>query len=158
MLDVCSAQVITLLVLGNFRSRIEMRMLRNLMAQSAEPLHALGYAFARHRRRKRVNKERRLHIMLRHPTGNPLDLPPNTLIVKSFSVERQRGGSRQATVLNYAHTDHRRVSLSGHLAIVRLFFKAGVSNKLNRKGERALLDGEWKKFRSLPGRHAAYSQ
>jgi hypothetical protein len=63
--------------------------------------------------------------MLRHPTGNPLDLPPNTLIVKSFSVERQRGGSRQATVLNYAHTDHRRVTLSGHLAYRAIIFQGG---------------------------------
>ena len=106
--DVRFAQVIALLVLCNFRPRIEMRMLRNLVAQRAKPLHALRYAFAGNRRGKRVNKERRLHVMFCHPPGNPLDLLPNTLFVKFFGVERQRGGSHQAAALNYAHIDHKR--------------------------------------------------
>ena len=91
--DVGLAQVIALLVLCNFRPRIEMRMLRNLVAQRAQPLHALGYALAGHRRGKRVNKKRRRHVMFRHPLGNPLDLLPNPLVVKCFGMERQCGGS-----------------------------------------------------------------
>src|SRR6266545_5289094 len=98
--DVRFAQVIALLFLCDFHPRIEMRMLRNLVAQRAKPLHALGYAFAGHRRTKRVNKERRPHVMFRHPAGNPLDLLPNTWFVKSFGVERQRDGTHQAAVLS----------------------------------------------------------
>jgi hypothetical protein len=86
--DVRFAQVIALLVLCNVHPRIEMGMLRNLMAQRAKPLHAFGYAFAGGRRGKSLNKKRRLHAVFRHPPGNPLDLLPNTLFVKSFGVER----------------------------------------------------------------------
>ena len=100
--DVRFAQVIALLVLRNSHPRIEVSMLRNLVAHRAQPLHALGYAFAGHRGGKWVNKKRRLHIMSRHPRRNPLDLLPNMLVVKSFSVERKRGGNHHAVVLSYA--------------------------------------------------------
>jgi hypothetical protein len=77
-----------------------MRMLRNLVAQRAKPLHALGYAFAGQCRRKRINKESRLQVVFRHPSGNPLYSLPNTLFVKSFGVESERDGGHHAAVLN----------------------------------------------------------